>query len=409
MYKVDCLYYRSAKERILTALYGNQCTFEELCKMGQGLYPTLIKDILEELCIYNSLVPIYTTQQECLPYNVQDESYYEEREIVTASIQNNPILSSWYFSWNTCSKIGQLDVWKKKKLLFLGTPRLFEYFASRHYGDSLTLIDLDSTVINALSAKYKSSLNTIFLSADIGNMDEVTSKLLLTKSYDFVFFDPPWYPDDYSIWMNTALKYVKPDGSIVFSLFPALLRPTAIEERKTILDRCREIAKNTYLCSGHLEYDIPTFEKNELEMEGIKLRSNWKTSDMIVVSGVFEDDNYKFSKCENRYVSWKEFWWLDTRWFLDTSRTLENDNHLLSAPLKTLYLKSPSRRNIQLKEVNLLSSKGHGLRVSNPPLFLAIVKQLNEKSKDFDYSTIVNDLEIDDESKAILQQLVREL
>lgn len=164
---MNSTYYESAKVRVAAALKGNPCTFEELCKRCQGLYPAQVRDIIEDMNIYNTLIPIFTTDQHALPYECLDENYYEEREIITASLQNNPILSSWYFSWDTCYKIAQLDVWKGKKILFLGTPRLFEYFATRRLGDELVLVDLDKTVINALSKKYTSltRTNKIFLSS----------------------------------------------------------------------------------------------------------------------------------------------------------------------------------------------------------------------------------------------------
>lgn len=377
--------------------------------MCQGLYPTLVKEIIDELRIYSTLVPNYTTNHNLLPYDVQDESFCELRESITGSIQNNPVLSSWYFSWNTCAKISQLDIWKKKKLLFLGTPRLFEFFASHRYGDSKTLVDLDSTVINALSAKYKSySENIFFLAKDIGTMDLDNCASLIPCSYDYVFFDPPWYPDEYSTWLKIALKYVKSTGSIVFSLFPSLLRPTAVEERKQILDKCREVADKIYLCSGQLEYDVPTFENNELKLEGINLRSNWKTSDMIIVSGMQEQKNYNFTYQSSGYAAWQEFWWLDARWFLDTTRSFSTDRQLISAPLETLFLKNPSRRNIQLKEVNLLSSKGHGLRISDPIRFLNLLEQLHVTTNSSNLYNSICSLDIDEASKQILIELAED-
>ena len=188
---MNSTYYESAKVRVAAALKGNPSTFEELCKKCQGLYPSQVRDIIKDMNIYNTLVPLYTTEQSVLPYECIDESFYDEREIVTASLQNNPILSSWYFSWDTCYKIAQLDVWKGKKVLFLGTPRLFEYFISRRFGDELVLVDLDKTVINALSKKYASLTQyakTLFYQADINNFNIDEFRKSHSESFDCIFF-----------------------------------------------------------------------------------------------------------------------------------------------------------------------------------------------------------------------------
>ena len=95
---MDSIYYKSAKNCVISVLRSSPCTFEELCQKCRGLYPTLIRDILKELKIYDTLVPIYTTNQNSLNLEVLDDYYSECQDTVTASLQNNPVLSSWYFS-----------------------------------------------------------------------------------------------------------------------------------------------------------------------------------------------------------------------------------------------------------------------------------------------------------------------
>lgn len=404
---MNSTYYESAKVRVAAALKGNPSTFEELCKKCQGLYPSQVRDIIKDMNIYNTLVPLYTTEQSVLPYECIDESFYDEREIVTASLQNNPILSSWYFSWDTCYKIAQLDIWKGKKILFLGTPRLLEYFISRRFGDELVLVDLDKTVINALSKKYASltkNVNALFYQADINNFDIVEFRKSHSESYDCVFFDPPWYPANYLNWLSTALQLLSENGKVVFSLFPVLLRPTAVKERKEIMDRCRRVAANSFICSGMLEYDIPSFERKELEVEGLILRSNWKTSDMVILSGITCHNLMDTNIINEPYIVWHEFMWLGCRWFLDTSRSFPTVSQLISAPQQKLYLKNPSKRNVQLLEVNLLSSKGHGLRVSDPTFFLSIVQSLQDLDNPSS-QVALESLPIDQFSKDIITRI----
>lgn len=170
------------------------------------------------------------------------------------------------------------------------------------------------------------------------------------------------------------------------------------------MERCRSVATNSFICSGMLEYDIPSFERKELEADGLILRSNWKTSDMVILSGI---TCHKFSDVgiiNETYSVWHEFVWLGCRWFLDTSRPFASVPQLISAPQQNLFLKNPSRRNVQLLEVNLLSSKGHGLRISNPLYFLSIVNEL-QNMNDHSSVDIIKNLGIDQSSKEIILKL----
>lgn len=127
----DIGYMDRIKGCIITALRNSPCTFEEIIRGCFGAYPSLVKRAMDELDIHNHLVPLYTTNANEVPYSFNFDIDNYVNELVTYQIENNPILSSWYFSWHTCMKIAQIDYWQDKSVLFLGTPRLFEYFARK--------------------------------------------------------------------------------------------------------------------------------------------------------------------------------------------------------------------------------------------------------------------------------------
>lgn len=386
------------------ALKDNPCTFEELCRKCKGLYPTMINSILNELDVDKYCVPVYTT--DCTAYAINLGN--GQQRMITDILPNNPVLSSWYYSWDTCYKLGNLALWKNKRILFLGSPRLFEYFAAKGLGEELVLVDLDNVVINALSKHYLASTSgkkVSFFQGDINDFDFSQFSEEHSDLFDSVFLDPPWYPECYAPWLNTALSLVKPTGCIVFSLFPPLLRPTAISERTEILNRSRKIANTALLCSDLSEYDTPSFEKKELEQAGLELRHNWKISDVVVLTGItsniFSDD-----VCITKdYLLWKDFDWQNMRWFLDCSRDFSNNPHLITAPQGIRFLKNPSKRNPQFKEINLLSSHGHGLCISDPAKFMHIVHKLQYAGQGMSYREVVCNLDIDQSSKQILYSL----
>ena len=402
------LYYRKSKARIITALKNNPSTFEEICRKSCGLYPTTVRDIITHLKLNSKLVPLYTSDMPVLDYEINDDCYYEENTLITAQIQNNPVLSAWYFSWNTCSRLAQIDQWKDKRILFLGTPRLFEFFLTRKFGSHLKLIDLDKKVISVFEDKYKKNFvnpHFDFFCTDLLDFNIIEFQKEDFEKYDFIFFDPPWYLEHYLKWLSIAIQVVKPEGTIAFALFPTLLRPDAITERKKLLDICREISRNTFVCPDILEYDVPSFEKRELEEEGIYLNGNWKTADIVILNGVLCEKSLVSGTINEPYSNWIEFDWLNTRWFLNITKQLPRSNKLLTVAGKSRFLTSPSRRNEQLEKVNLLSSKGHGLCVSDTELFQIVLKNIQDFQKSCSYHDAILKLNLDDESKKIFLKL----
>lgn len=172
-----------------------------------------------------------------------------------------------------------------------------------------------------------------------------------------------------------------------------------------MLDICREISRNTFVCPDILEYDVPSFEKRELEEERIYLNGNWKTADIVILNGVLCKKSLVSDAINEPYSNWIEFDWLNTRWFLNITKQLPRSNKLLTVAGKSRFLTSPSRRNQQLEKVNLLSSKGHGLCVSDAELFQKVLKNIQDLQKSCSYHDAILKLNLDDESKEIFLQL----
>lgn len=401
-------YKERVKQCIKAALRECPCTLEEIIKKCHGAYPTIVNELLTESSIYSKLVPLYTTSQESIPYFVQDsEMDYKKTDLITYSLENNPALSSWYFSWETCSRISMMDLWKEKRILFMGTPRLFEFFQVHNKAGKLTLVDLDSTVIAKLKEKYGHKEGVSVVLADT---QQWTPK---GQYYDAVFLDPPWYIDAYLSWLPKALGACKSSGIVAFSLFPYLIRPTASKERETIYNYCRSIADSVFTISEWLEYDVPTFEKKQLELCNVELKSNWKVSDFVLVSGI---KNEKIPSREINYPAspqWKEVNLFGARWFvnLPNKKDLETKNTALLQVLgDSLYLSSPSHRNEQFKKANLLSSRGHGLFVRDPQRFINLAENIKNKSAEgIPLQDILCESNIDRESIDIIKRIAEGL
>lgn len=384
---------------IRVALRDFPRTFDEIVKKCYGAYPILVKQVMDEMKIHSRLVPLYLTQEEEIPYTENAEVDSRKSELVTYTLENNPILSNWYFSWQSCKKISLIDHWSGKNILFLGTPRLFEYFLISKCAGHLTLIDLDRNVTNSLAHKYIHAGQNSHIDIQTDDINFLEDQRI---KYDVIFLDPPWYLESYFIWITKASKLIAPTGTIIMSMFPSLVRPTAAEERKELFRFCRKFSASVLSIPEYLEYDIPTFEQRELKHADVDLRSNWKISDLLILQGVSPAEPYNIIDISDEYRGWFEFNLFGFRWFIHMKKSdavHENVQPLISLVGQSAYLDSPSRRNPQLKAANLRSSRGHGLFVSDPGRFLKIVNDLKSNCANLTFESAIDALDIDDESK----------
>ena len=370
------------KQAIIEALRGSPCTFEELVRKCHGAYPTVVKQAMKEMKVASVDTTLYTTQLDFLTEEINPLVDRDTLDFVTYSVENNPILSSWYISWKSCQKVKMLDLWYRKKILFLGTPRIFEYFILNCNFEEARLIDLDVEVTKKFKKTY-SLQNIVIDNMDINAID------IFDQQYDAVFLDPPWYLESYKSWLSKAFQFVKRDGAIYFSIFPFLTRPTASVERKDIFTFCRQFASTVLSVADYFEYDIPSFESMQLKAENLFMHANWKVSDLIIMKGFCENNLKHFeTQPDMSYTEWQEFSLFDTRWFLRraVSSNLVDSyaNNIVHYPLlepigHSRFLDSPSRRNPKLKKANLLSSKGHAFFVPDTDLFMYIIRIIQDR------------------------------
>lgn len=391
-------YYYRLEKAIDLALQQNKFTFQEIIKECKGAYPREVLKILKS--------KKYSSQKEAIiTFNKWDIA--NKKGFITEKIENNPILCSWYFSISTCKKIVDLYLWDNKKILFLGMPRLFEYFVRNVENAHFTLIDLDYYVVNKLmeDCKQRGDDSYKIIHADINNMS-----FELDEEYDAVFFDPPWYMEYYERWILQSNKVLKQkEGVLIFPLFQELTRPTAEAQRKILLNKIRERAEENVLISDFVEYDIPTFEKYELYNCGIELEQPWKKADLVIAKGINEY-KYLISDDITNLRKWEEIDILNIRVFIDINVNDECEKvEIRYGSENGSYLNSPSKRNQELQLVNMLTSRGQGYIVKCADKLLVILKVLKEElEKGIDLREILCSIDMDDVSKKILYDMLGE-
>lgn len=387
-------YYKKLEKRIDEVLKQSKFTFQEIVRECKGAYP------LDVLGILGSAKYLQTREGVFLYENPED-SYV--KEFVTEKIDNNPVLCSWYFSIDTCKKIADMYLWDNKKILFLGMPRLFEYFARNVKNAHFTLVDLDDYVVNKLKENDDYYKNHTIINADINDIG-----FEVKENFDFIFLDPPWYMEYYDRWIAQSYKILNKHGGILlFPLFQELTRPHAEEERKNLLGKLDESSTNYLVISDFIEYEIPTFEECELQNYGVALKSPWKRADLIVVKGVRD---YKCERLDKRLdeSKWHEIDIFHIRIFIDINEKARGENVKIRYIAEDrAYLKNPSRRNQELSLVNMLTSRGQGYVVESPEKLLLILKEITEKVEEgADIRGMIDSAIMDQLSKKILLEIL---
>lgn len=382
------------ESKIDWALQHNKLTFQEIVGECKGAYPTEILQILKSKKFL---------QPEIKAFRDKGQNDKHVKELITEKIDNNPVLCSWYFTIDTCKKIADLYAWENKKILFLGMPRLFEYFLRNVNNAHFTLIDLDYYVVDKLKESYTHDKNYEIIYADINNLD-----FDIHEVYDFIFLDPPWYMEYYDRWIARACNLLnKDEGILIFPLFQELTRPNAEEQRKYLLSNIAEKTKDIYKMTDFVEYEIPTFENCELLNYGVILKDPWKRADLLIVKGI---KRYKYLMSSDKISlnKWKEVDIFNIRIFIDLNETSVHEKVTIRyLSERGAYLKNPSKRNQELQAANMLTSRGQGYIAESTEKLLLILNNIKEKIENgADIRETLNFVKIDSLSKKIIFEIL---
>ena len=118
--------------------------------------------------------------------------------------------------------------------------------------------------------------------SEVHFMDAAMADRLRIKA-SLLIFDSPWYFADSIAWLTTGCRLICPGGTLIFSLYPPLLRPNARSERDQILQVASTIG-DVHIREDVLEYQTPLFELEALNACGIRNAGNWRRGDLVVIT-----------------------------------------------------------------------------------------------------------------------------
>lgn len=315
-------------------------TFTDLVKEIGGPHPTQVRRLLVE------------TNPRLLDQLLAAEP--SQRNFII-KVQDNPTLSAWYFTNSTNRMLSGLFDWRSKSVGLLGTPGILLAALEEQRVQAAHLYDLEPPSL------LKPDAN-VHIHAQ--NIDVVLPKSVQQR-FDVIYVDSPWYVKEQMRWLSLAMQWLNPGGTIVSSIWPMLLRPTAEEERATIFEYLSRAGASIDIRPSTLEYEVPSFEAGQLVHNGLPVRP-WKTADLLIAN--FASDPrpvVNMQILEAKEVEWREVRCAGIRFFLRWGDKPEYDAQLVrqidsSSPI----LESPSMRSGRAN-ANVLSSMGHGLKCAN--------------------------------------------
>jgi hypothetical protein len=386
-------YENRVQERIRQSLSRGHRSFGEIVRNCQGAYPTTVHNVLQRQAdVRDRLGAMF----ELTHTNGPNPS-----PSTLDQIEGNPVLSSWYFTNETCRRLAQLRDWNETSIAFLGTPRLYDWFSRAGLGRRRLLLDLDALVIETL-AETISDLGELRL---YDAQNEISEDL--EGRFQAVFLDPPWYPEDYVLWLRRAMR-LAPGGFLCASLFPELTRPTASTERLMIRKEFADHSEFSIIVSDYLEYEIPSFEDHELAVAGLEAMVPWKLSDLLLCCVKRQLPVPSIAHSIDRQHQWKEIDIGSLRLFVDLSKSTASSTPFLTCGVDNMeILPSPSRRNPALASVNVLSSRGHGLACALPEQLFALLERVRDASiAHRPLNTTIDSFDIDTPSQRLLKTVI---
>ncbi len=178
----------------------------------------------------------------------------------------------WYFTNDTARELSQEFASNNGLTVCLGAPKVAS--VAIHDSRRVVFIDRNPRVLNRFPELGRSEEVHLMDATDAGR---------LSIQADSLLFDSPWYLPDTIAWLFSASQLVKHGGSLVFALYPPLVRATAKLERDLILETASSIG-SVQVVEDALAYETPLFEHEALNASGLGCLYKWRRADLVRIT-----------------------------------------------------------------------------------------------------------------------------
>jgi hypothetical protein len=240
-----------------------------VCRQCRGAFPSLVNDLMAQ-----ALAGVALPHREWLD---EDPGMFDSG--LPAMPEPHPVDYEWRYAAVTADQLTQHLTEKGGSTGCFGTPTVF--WRLRQKDVRATLFDRNEGLARYLSTTDRRHMRVgDLLTALPPPQTTLTDQAL---SFDTVLLDPPWYLEHMLIWIAAALKYLRPGGSLIFTLFPDLTRPTALAERRQIMSVVETLGPVSFL-PFPAQYTTPLFEHETLSAFGLGDLGQWRSADFVSVS-----------------------------------------------------------------------------------------------------------------------------
>lgn len=325
-------------------------TLENVIRGARGAFPTIVLERLRAL----KLDRVFPGELEA---SVDFEGSVTGPEL-------HPLDYEWYFAPSCADDLARILANPVGDALCLSTPTVAIAVASR--GQRALLVDRNPLILGRLP----SGLAFLqFILSDLFN------PLPLKRRFPVVFFDAPWYPEHTSFWLWQASQAVCPGGLIAFALFPPLLRPGAEHERFQLLEQA-SILGRVEVMEEVLSYKTPLFEQEALAQCGVRMTTNWRCGDLVLVHVS------KIPESRPPVVGYfREKWdsFLLGQQVVKLRRSTQGESGFVLAPIRDCLdyvFPTVSRRDPRISEIDLWTSRNRVAQVGRRDIVSAILVHL---------------------------------
>jgi hypothetical protein len=256
------------RRRVEDVLHSNgHLALCELVSRCEGAFPVDVLSALSQLGNAKLTGASWNTGRQA---NVDEELCSNSDDLP----EPHPADFDWRFAQATRTYLTDLVVSltsAASPILLLCAPTLLGEL--RRKDRNPVLIDHNEGAIKSLTAAgYLGAIE-----ADIFD----TELPIAQETVDMCVIDPPWYPEHYRTCLAHAARALRPNGIAWVSLLPPLTRPTAVADRRGIIQEAILLGFDIVsLESSRLAYEVPPFENATLKALSIDC-GTWRRGDLL--------------------------------------------------------------------------------------------------------------------------------
>lgn len=256
-------------QAITDAISNGASTLTSICRHCHGAFPPIVRDLIAHTMVGHASIPHRAWLDE-------DPGMYDSA--LPAMPEPHPVDYEWRYTAGTADSLAEYLMQSGKRICCFGTPTVF--WRLRHHGADATLFDRNDGLVQYLRPEDRAQIHLQDLLRSDSGMQFKSGG---NTKYDVVLLDPPWYVDHMVIWIAKALQFLRPGGHLVLTLFPGLIRPTAVDERAQIMSVLESLGRVTFLPFSAL-YTTPLFEHETLGAFGLGDLGQWRSADLVSVA-----------------------------------------------------------------------------------------------------------------------------